>query len=94
MHDIDDQTEHWLESQTRDIRMPDGTVRQHTAFKLIWDTADGLIQLSGYTMDELVGFACEEAYLQKLEFNEAFKGIVAWLDRKQRESIHRALDGQ
>lgn len=94
LNKIDQDTEHWLEAQTRKLRMPDGSIREHTAFKLVWNNADALVSLSGFTMDQLVSYACEEAYLQNLSFDEAFEGIIAWLDDRQRKGIRIVLDEQ
>lgn len=79
------QIEDWLESQTRDLVMPDGTTRPHTAFKLVWHTMDSLVEVSGYSPLELVEYALEEAHLQKMSFDEAFTGVLSWLDEQRRK---------
>lgn len=79
------QVERWLECETRDLQMPDGSTRPHRCFRLVWEIADSLVLLDGYSYEELASFAAEEAALQQLPFDEAFKGVVSWLDEQRRE---------
>ncbi|UYV12398.1 MAG: hypothetical protein NCW75_14000 [Phycisphaera sp.] len=77
--------ERWIERETREISLPDGSTRSCTAFRLVWEQADSLVLLNGFSYAELAGYADEEARLQNLGFDEAFSGIVAWLDGRRRE---------
>jgi len=79
------QTERWLENETRNLPMPGGSTRRHTAFRLVWEKADSLVLLSGYSFAELAGFAAEEAELQDIDFDKAFTGVISWLDDQRRE---------
>lgn len=76
--------ETWLEPETRDLPMPNGSTRPLTVFRLVWDKADSLVLLNGYTLEELAGFAAEEAMLKRISFERAFTGVVAWLDNQRR----------
>lgn len=78
------QVETWLERETRYLPMPSGSWRPHTTFKLVWETMDSLIVDSGYCGEQLVEFAIEEAYLQRLSFDDAFTGVISWLDDQRR----------
>jgi hypothetical protein len=76
------QVEAWLETETRELPMPDGSTRPHTTFRLVWETVDSLVLLSGFSVAELVAFAVEETHLQKASFDDAFTSVVGYLDRE------------
>ena len=78
------QIEGWLEFEIRPLPMPDGTMRRHRAMRLVWDVFESLVNDSGYTPSELAGYALEEAGLQGIGFDEAFRGTVSWLDDQRR----------
>lgn len=78
----DKQIEAWLETQTRDLPMPNGTTRPHTTFRLVWETVDSLVLTCGYSVVELTGYAIAETKLQNVTFEEAFDGVVAWLNHE------------
>lgn len=81
------QTEAWLESQTRDLPFPDGTMRPFTNTKLMWETVDSLILIAGYSYANLVEFALDECELNNVSFDRAFPGVVAYLDGQLRKSL-------
>lgn len=81
------QTEDWLKQETRTLTMPDGSMQPLTVFTLVWEKADSLILLSNRSIDELVGFAVEEAALQSMPFKDAFVGVVAWMYDQRRAYI-------
>lgn len=78
------QTERWLEMQTREVATPNGTRRSVRMFRLSWEIYESLLTLNRYTPEEIAGWAAEEAMLQDLEFDEAFDGVIAWLDDQRR----------
>ena len=78
------QIEAWLELETRTLPMPDGASRRHRAMRLVWDVFESLVEDSGYSQTELVGYALEEAEIQGIDFEEAFRGTVSWLDDQRR----------
>ena len=86
------QMERWLESETRNIAMPDGDRRFITMFRLFWKSYDSLITLSGYTPEQISGWAVEEAGLQGMEFQKAFEGVIAWLDDQRQRRWSRVKD--
>ena len=63
--------------------MPDGSTRPLTSFKLLWRKVDSLI-LNGYSRLELVEFALDEVRIQGIEFDAAFRSVVAYLDNQRR----------
>lgn len=79
------QTEEWLESEMRYLPMPDGSTRPVTAFRLVWSKVDSLILLNGHTLEDLVGYAVEEATLQRITLDRALTCVVAWLDNRRRD---------
>jgi hypothetical protein len=81
------QMEQWLKHETRTLTMPDGSRREHTAFKLVWDTADALVEEAGYTHAELIAWALEEAELQNASFDLAYTGVVKYLDDERRRAF-------
>lgn len=81
------QIEGLLERETRDLPMPDGSLRPLTDFKLMWETYDRLILLGDYTPARLVGFALEETQLSGAPFEKTFPGCVAYLDHHLRDSF-------
>ena len=81
----DADTEKWLESVTHTLPFPDGP-RAHTTFRLVWEKLDSLVVLNGYSRAEIVEWALEEVQLQKVEFDEAFKCVIAHLDKMRRKA--------
>lgn len=79
------ETERWLATQRRELRMPDGTVRLVSGMQLMWEHFDSLIADSGYSYDELIEFALREVKAQKLSFDQALLVIVAFLDNERRK---------
>ena len=51
------ETEEFLELETRNIPMPDGTMRPFTDLRLTWRSYDFLIVCGKYTAKELVDLA-------------------------------------
>ncbi len=78
------QIEDWLESETREVTLPNGTTRAVSVIRLAWSKADSLVSLDGYTMRELAGYAAEEEALQRISLNQAFVCVVAYLDNRRR----------
>lgn len=78
------QIEDWLTLETRAWPLPDGTKRHITVDKLIWSKADSLVLCDGYSRAKLTGYALEESQLQKVDFDTAFRGVVAFLDNRRR----------
>lgn len=80
-------TEDWLNQETRTLTMPDGSQREHTAFRLVWETADALVEEVGYSHAELVMWAVQEAELQDASFDLAYIGVVKFLDDERRRDL-------
>lgn len=79
------QTETWLQNETRHVKLPDGTVRAVTAFRLTWSKADSLVVLNGHALSELAAYAAEESSLQNITLDHAFHCVIAWLDEQRRD---------
>ena len=80
------QTDFWLESQTRDVALPDGSKRPVRAPRLLWEKADSLVLQGDCTPAELVAFALNEVALQGIHFDAAYRSIVAHLDNRRRDA--------
>jgi hypothetical protein len=50
---------------------------------LVWSKFDSLIILDGYSEEELIGYAVEEAALQSMSLNQALVCVVVWLDEQR-----------
>jgi hypothetical protein len=81
------ETEALLESETRDLPMPDGSFRPVTDFKLGWEIYDRLLFISDYTPSQFVGWALEEAELSGRSFEEMFPVVVAYVDNRLRDIL-------
>lgn len=70
------QIEAGLESETRELPMPDGSVKHFRSFKMVWEAMDYLILTGGYDRARLVEIAlmgCEE---MGYSFEESFPDTV------------------
>jgi len=79
------ETESWLKSQTRDLPMPDGSMRPFTGSRILWETVDLLTLLTGYSCTQLVEFALEESAMNGVSFERAFPGVVGYLESRLRK---------
>ncbi|MCK6418633.1 MAG: hypothetical protein L6Q57_06830 [Alphaproteobacteria bacterium] len=80
-----EQIAEWMAVETRMMPLPDGNVRPLMTFNLVWSKFDSLITLDGYSAEELIGYAVEEAGLQNITFEQAFVAVVGWLDNQRRD---------
>lgn len=79
--------EEWVELETRDIAMPDGSMQPVEMNKLCWQDYDFMVECDPeFTHEELVGYGIEESGLQKVGFQEAFRGIIMLLGNQYRQS--------
>lgn len=78
--------EAWLERETRYLPMPNGSIRPHTTFRLVWRKVDALVAWQGWTLTELTGLAMQETVLQRISFEEAFDMVIAVLDDRPPDS--------
>lgn len=76
--------EGWVRGESRELRMPDGTSRSHTALRLVWVTADRLVELHGYTLEQLVICTLETAELNGWDFARAFTNTIGMLEEHRR----------
>lgn len=83
----DKETESWLQRQTRDLPMPDGSTHTYTTFRNVWHAYDLLIELSGYTPTELMKHVQEEMGLQSIDFDRAFRCVIGFLDDERRKRM-------
>lgn len=81
------ETEALLESETRDLLMPDGSFRPVTEFKLTWEIYDRLLFISDYTPSQFVEWGLEEAELSGRSFEEMFPVVVAYVDNRLRDIL-------
>jgi len=78
--------ESFLESESRELVGPDGEAFWHTNFALYWDIYDSLILLNELTGEEIVGWTQNWVRQHKIDFAEAFRGILGDLDNRRRNA--------
>jgi len=76
------ETENYLEVETRDLPMPDGTIKPFTGFKLMWRAVDYLIITAGYSRAELADLAIKNAKEMGYSFEDSFPNVVAYVHRE------------
>jgi hypothetical protein len=81
-------TEEWLERETRSVKMPDGSMRPITDFKLMWRGFDFVLEHSE-TIDEA---SLVEATLLSVKetgrsFEQQFPNVVAFAHRALRKHL-------
>ncbi|MEE9398550.1 MAG: hypothetical protein V3V31_16245 [Methylococcales bacterium] len=80
------ETEDYLETETRDITMPDGSVRSFTGFKLMWYSFDYLTIAGNYTKNELVALAIRNAEKMGYSFEDSFPNVLAYIHQHVRKA--------
>lgn len=83
----DQQIEAWCQEHIREVPGPDGNTRPLRMSQLHWETADRLVAIYGHKWSKLSSAALQEAEIHGLDFNEAFEGLIAWLDHNARRSL-------
>lgn len=78
------QTEEYLETETRDVPLADGSARPVTAFKLLWRSWDYLILCGGYGRRELAALAQINACEVGCSFEDSLRDTLAHLHRDLR----------
>jgi len=71
------ETEHWLESETRSVKMPDGSMRPVTDFRLLWENFDCLCAAHLFTEERLVELALDSSKETGHSFEDSFVSVVA-----------------
>lgn len=70
-------------TDVRPVQMPDNTTRDVKMTTELWDWKEGMEILENITEVEMSAYALEEQELEEgLEFDRAFRGIVATLARR------------
>lgn len=70
-------------TDVRSVQMPDNTTRLVKMTTELWDWKRGMEILEGITEVQMSAYALEEQTLEEgLEFDRAFRGIVATLARR------------
>ncbi|MDG1288087.1 MAG: hypothetical protein P8P30_11100 [Rickettsiales bacterium] len=78
------QVESYLETQTRKLPLPDGSVHVMTGMNLMWEAVDFITGTYTYTLAELVDLTQRNQEKQNCTFEESFKRVVAYIDKKAR----------
>jgi hypothetical protein len=81
------ETEDLLQRETRSVRMPDGTLRPITDFKIMWANFDELLSKTSFDEPELVALAITSSEETGRPFEEAFPNLVAYVLRVARERL-------
>jgi hypothetical protein len=79
------ETEEYLKQVTRVIRMPDGSTRLFTGFRLMWRSFDYLTVAGGYTEKELTLLALVNAEEMGYTFEQSFPSVLAYIHRHVRK---------
>ncbi len=77
------QTEALLESQTRDLPMPDGSTQPVTAFRMAWNSYDFILACGVHQPIDITRMIAEDACSAGKSFQEYFPGAVS--------AIHQAI---
>jgi hypothetical protein len=81
------ETEKWLEPESRDIAMPDGSKRSIEMFKLAWRSFDFLTVCQCYTAKELIELSIKNADEMGYSFEDSFPNVLAYLHRDARKKM-------
>ncbi len=73
------QVEEMLITETRELPMPDGSVRQHTDFHLMWNTLDYLMGNYEIDLEWFVNLGLMHAEESNLPFDKAFANMVGYV---------------
>lgn len=73
------QLEAYRDENTRQIKMPDGSLWEVRMTPQLWESLELLKSVDGVTEGQLGIHALEEMELQPVTFDQAFRGIVAHL---------------
>ncbi|HZF28329.1 MAG TPA: hypothetical protein VE907_04385 [Gammaproteobacteria bacterium] len=83
------ETEALLERETRAVKLPDGTSRQITDFKVMWENFDFLTKTTGFSEARLVELAFMSIKESGRSFEESFPNIVAYTAQCAKECLSR-----
>ncbi len=72
------QTEAWLEMETRDLPMPDGTLRPFTDTKLHWNAYDFIVSQEMFTGARLVELSLIDSKETGFPFEMSFPNTVSY----------------
>ena len=81
------ETEAWLEMETRDLPMPDGTVRPFTDTKALWNGYDFVIQQRMFTAARLVELSLIDSKETGFPFEMAFPNTVSYAYSRLRKRL-------
>ena len=79
--------EWWLEQETRDLPMPNGSMRPFTCMRIHWGSFDFLVHECGYTPERLVELAVIDAQEHNKDLDIFFPDTMAFIDQEIRH-IH------
>lgn len=75
----EEQLNQYREENTRDVPLPDGTLKAIFLPPDVWECVEFLRVVEGITAKEVSVFALEEAELQQTDFTRAFRCVVTHL---------------
>ena len=78
------QIEAYLEPETRELPLPDGSVQVVTGMKLLWQSVDCIVDTYTYTLAELVELTQKNQMKQNISFEESFSRVVSYIHRRMR----------
>lgn len=79
-------TEAYLEQETREVRMPDGSLRPVRLFKLVWRSFDYILATSRHIQEEdLTGWGLLSAQETGRSFDLQFPNVLAYTHRALRK---------
>lgn len=81
------ETESWLEQESRDLAMPDGSKRSVQMFKINWRSYDFLTVCRCYTPKELIDLSIKNADEMGYSFEDSFPNVLSYLHRHARKAM-------
>ena len=80
------ETEEYLERETRDIPMPDGSTRPFTTTRLAWRSLDYILEWGWFTQERVVELAIINAEEVGLSFEDSFNDTLAYIHAEMRKT--------
>lgn len=76
----EEETEEWLEMETRRLLMPDGSAKLHTAMRVAWAWFDNLIAHEHFTSESLTALVVEVAKEKGQDFDLVFTSCIGYAE--------------
>lgn len=85
------ETEALLEFESRNLVLPDDSVRSHSTTLLVWKTFDYLVDYSCFTKERLIELAVMNAKETNQSFEQSFSDTVGYVNQHTKDICKRNL---